>query len=125
MLECPKCKTINYLDPYAFWNFEGNTKCAGCDTVFYIKKRNGQLVDGPTETQGEVDLLPGFAETPDFQPIQGPGKTRPGPRARKDFYGKPTPITRNIRGNLISGRPLRPDELIGSKPRFIVTGEGE
>lgn len=125
MLECPKCKTINYLDPYAFWNFDGNTKCAGCDTVFYIKKRNGQLVEGPTETQGEADLLPGFAETPDFQPIQGEGKTRPGPRARKDFYGKPTPITRNIRGNLISGRPLTPDELIGSKPRFIVTGEGE
>lgn len=118
---CPKCKTINYLDPYSFWNFEGNTKCAGCDTIYHIRKRNGQLVK-MEEGSGEVDQLPGFAETPDFKPIEGPGKTSPSPRARPDVLCRPKPITRNIRGNKVSGAPLKPEDLVGSVARFIIEG---
>lgn len=126
MMECPSCKTVNYLDPYAFWNFTGNTKCAGCDTVFYIKRRNGQTLEGPNAVNEEPDLLPGFAESPEFEPIVSEDKVRPGPKARPDFVGKPIPMTRNIRGNLVSGRPLTADELVGSRPRFILAGgEGE
>ena len=28
VLTCTKCSTKNFLDPYPFWNFSGNTKCA-------------------------------------------------------------------------------------------------
>lgn len=119
MLICPKCEVINYLDPYMFWDFKGKTKCAGCDTVYAIEKKNGQLVSGPTEAPGPADLLPGFAETKDFVPIEGEGKIRPSPQARPDVLCKPKHVRVNIRGNPISGAPLTPDELIGSRPRFI------
>ena len=123
MLICPRCGVINYLDPYSFWNFRGTTKCAGCDTVFFIEKKNGQLANGPTETTGTADRLPGFAETPDFKGISGPGKTAPGPRARADFFGRPKAVSRNIRGNLISCAPLTKEDLVGSRPRFIIEGK--
>jgi len=30
------CDTINYLDPYCFWDWEGTINCAECRTVYYI-----------------------------------------------------------------------------------------
>lgn len=120
MLICPKCDTKNFLDPYPFWNFKGKIKCAGCDTIWYLEKENGQLIRGPEEASGEPDLLPGYAETQDWKPITGPGKTRPAPQARPDFQGKPIPIVRNVRGRLVVGRPLKAEELVGSRARFLV-----
>jgi hypothetical protein len=90
MLTC-KCGVKNYLDPYPFWNFTGRTKCAGCDTVYAVAIAGGKAVTAPRptkETSGDL-VLPGFADTPDWKPITGPGKTRPAPQARADVYGKP------------------------------------
>ena len=121
VLTCPKCLAKNFLDPYPFWNFNGKTKCAGCDTIYVMQFVNGHLIEGPVEGDGEPDLLPGYAENKDTQPIAGAGKIRPAPQAREDpFSGKPKAITHSIRGRPVSGRPLQPDELIGSRARFIV-----
>jgi hypothetical protein len=79
-------------------------------------------VSGPEEGKGAADLLPGFAEKQDYSPISGPGLTRSAPRARKDAVCKPIPIERNVRGKIISGHPLKKEDLIGSKPKFIVAG---
>ncbi len=40
------CDTINYLDPYYFWNWEGKITCAECGTVYYIHMINGFNVQG-------------------------------------------------------------------------------
>ena len=123
MLRC-RCGVKNYLDPYPFWNFKGRTKCAGCDTVYAVEIEGGAAVREPTPTKEEAGplVLPGFADTPDWKPLVGPGKTRPAPQARADVYGRPKPIVRNVRGRLVSGRPLKADELIGSRSRYIVQG---
>jgi len=123
MLKC-KCGVKNYLDPYPFWNFKGRTKCAGGDAVYGVEIAAGAPVAEPkptTSTEGLL-VLPGFADTRDCKPLVGPGKTRPAPQARADVYGKPKPIVRNSRGRLVSGRPLKPEELIGSRSRYIVEG---
>ena len=77
---------------------------------------------GPDEGQGTPDLLPGFAEKPDNSPISGPGLTRSAPRARKDAVCKPIAMERNVRGKILSGHPLKKEDLVGSKPKFIVAG---
>ena len=123
LLTCPKCKTKNYLDPYPFWNFAGTTKCASCAQVYRLKIDNGTCVSGPDATEGKVDLLPGFAEQ-GTTPISGPGLTRPAPRARKDSVCRPISIERNIRGQIISGRPLKQEELAGSRAQFMVKVAG-
>jgi hypothetical protein len=41
ILECPKCETINYLDPFSFWNFKGKVKCAGCGSIWAYELVNG------------------------------------------------------------------------------------
>jgi hypothetical protein len=121
LLTCPKCKTKNFLDPYPFWNFKGTTKCAGCAAVYRLDISNGTCTGGPEAVQGnKVDLLPGFAEKQDYSGISGAGLTRPAPRARKDSVCKPIPMSRNIRGNTISGHPLKKEELVGSKAKFMV-----
>ena len=122
LLTCPKCNTKNFLDPYPFWNFKGTTKCAGCATVYRLEISNGTCISDPEPANGKADLLPGFAEKQDYTGIDGPGLTRPAPRARKDSLCKPIPMTKNIRGNLVSGHPLKKEELIGSKPKFLATG---
>ena len=126
MLKC-RCGVKNYLDPYPFWNFRGRTKCAGCDTVYAVEIAGGAPVGAPRPVAGKGEgagplVLPGFADTADFQPLVGPGKTRPAPQARADVYGKPKPIVKNSRGRLVSGRPLKADELVGSRSRYIVEG---
>jgi hypothetical protein len=122
VLICEKDQVKNFLDPYAFWNFKGKTKCAGCDTIYEIELANGQAVHPPRQSSGTADLLPGFAETKDYKPLAGPGKTRAGPKPREDLLCKPKPVQHSIRGKLVSGRPLKREELVGSRARFIVEG---
>jgi hypothetical protein len=123
LLICPSCKTKNFLDPYPFWNFKGKTKCAGCNKVWRIETAVGACTTGPEAADGTPDLLPGFAEKPDYSPISGQGLTRPAPRARKDSVCRPIPIQKNVRGNAVSGRPLKKEDLLGSRPRFIAEGK--
>jgi hypothetical protein len=121
VLTCPKCLTKNFLDPYPFWNFNGKTKCAGCDTIYVLQFVNGQLIEGPAASDGQPDLLPGYAEDKDFNPITGEGEVRPAPQAREDpFSGRPKAVTKSIRGRPVSGRPLQPEELVGSRAKFII-----
>jgi hypothetical protein len=121
ILHC-ECGTKNYLDPYAFLNFSGTVRCAGCDQVYAITLQAGFVTSGPDKADGEPDRLPGYAETADFQPITGAGKTADSPKAQATIIGKPKPITQSIRGRPTSGRPLSEEELIGSRPRFVVEG---
>jgi hypothetical protein len=124
VLTCPRCLTKNFLDPYPFWNFSGKTKCAGCDVIYVVQFASGQLVEGPAEGDGQPDLLPGYAEDRDSSPVGGEGKIRAAPQAREDpFSGKPKAITRSIRGRPVSGRPLQPDEIVGSRAKFIVEAD--
>ena len=127
VLKCAECGVKNYLDPYPFWTFTGKTRCAGCGTYYAVAIANGNPVESPERTAGSPNdpdlVLPGFADTPDFKGVSGEGKTRPAPRARADVYGKPKPIVRNSRGRLVAGRPLKPEELIGSRARYIVEGK--
>ncbi len=120
VLTCPKCSTKNFLDPYPFWNFTGNTKCAGCDAIYAMAFSNGQLKSGPTATSGKADLLPGYAEDKAGAGITGDGKIRPAPQARPDpFSGKQKHVTKSLRGKPVSGSPLKKEDLVGSKARFI------
>ncbi len=119
LLTCPSCSVKNYLDPYPFWNFKGTTQCAGCKKIWQLETVNGTCVSGPTAASGAATLLPGFAEKPDYSPNSGAGLTRPAPRARKDSVCKPIPIEKNVRGKIVSGHPLKKDDLIGSRPKFI------
>ena len=120
LLTCPACKTKNFLDPYPFWNFKGKTKCAGCGKIWRLETASGACVSGPEAADGQADLLPGFAEKPDYSPISGPGLTRSAPRARKDSVCRPIPIQKNVRGQIVSGRPLKKEDLVGSRPKFIL-----
>lgn len=120
VLTCTKCFTKNYLDPYPFWDFQGNTQCAGCGTLYAMKFVKGQLVSGPTASSGKVDLQPGFAEDKSGAEISTVGKIRPAPQARPDpFTGKQKQITQSLRGKPVSGRPLKKEELVGSRAKFI------
>ncbi len=122
ILRCEVCGTKNYLDPYAFLNFSGTTKCAQCDQAYAITLQAGLVTSGPERTDGEPDRLPGYAESVDFQPVTGAGKTADSPKAQAQIVGKPKPISQSIRGRPTSGRPLSPEELIGSRPRFVAEG---
>ena len=122
LLICPKCETKNFLDPYPFWNFKGTTKCAGCNAIWRIQTSSGVSLAKPEEASGTADLLPGFAERQDYSGISGPGLTRPAPRARKDAVCKPIPMKRNVRGKIIAGYPLKNEDLVGSKAKFMVAG---
>jgi hypothetical protein len=119
LLICPSCATKNFLDPYPFWNFKGTTKCANCGKLWRIETSSGTCISGPEAATGTPDLLPGFAEKPDYSPISGPGLTRPAPQARKDSVCKPIPIEKNVRGKIVSGHPLKKEDLVGSRPKFI------
>lgn len=120
VLTCPTCLVKNYLDPYPFWNFAGNTKCGGCDQVYSVKFVNGQQVSGPKAASGKADLLPGYCEKQDGSEITG-DKIRSAPQARPDpFSGKQKAITTSIRGKAVSGRPLKKEELVGSRAKHIV-----
>jgi hypothetical protein len=120
VLTCAKCSTKNFLDPYPFWNFSGNTKCATCDTLYAVTFVKGQQVSGPTVSSGKADLLPGYAEDKSGAGITGEGKLRAAPQARPDpFTGKQKQITQSIRGKPVSGRPVKKEDLVGSRARMI------
>jgi len=117
ILECPKCETINYLDPFTFWMFKGKIKCAGCDAIWAYEIQSGTRTGPPVAAQGPHDKMPGYAQSKDWKGITDPTKVNKGPQAREDFQGKPIPITKNKRGNPVSGTPLKPEDLVGSRPK--------
>jgi hypothetical protein len=117
IMECPKCETINYLDPFTFWNFKGKIKCAGCDSIWAYELVNGTRTAAPAAAEGKHDKMPGYAQSKDWKSITDPSKVNPGPQAREDFQGRPIPITVNKRGNPVSGAPLKPEDLVGSRPK--------
>ncbi|MBI3002138.1 MAG: hypothetical protein HYY54_00635 [candidate division NC10 bacterium] len=121
LLECSKCNTINYLDPFSFWFFKGKTKCAGCDAVSYIEMDNGQRVK--TEpAEGKPDKLPGYAQSKDYKTdYRTPDKVSPPAYARPPDV-KHGPTYKNVRGNLVAAGPLNAEDLVGSRPRFILEG---
>jgi len=120
VLTCAKCSTKNFLDPYPFWNFEGNTKCASCDALYAVKFVKGQQVSGPTAATGKADLLPGYAEDKTGAAVTGEGKIRPAPQSRPDpFSGKQKHVKQSLRGKPVSGTPLKKEDLVGSRPKFI------
>jgi hypothetical protein len=120
VLTCFTCGTKNFLDPYPFWNFSGNTKCAGCDQIYGVGFKNGQVVKEAAATSGKADLLPGYAESEDGTPIDAAGKIRSAPQARPDpFTGKQKQISQSIRGKVVSGHPLKKEDLVGSRAKFI------
>jgi hypothetical protein len=119
ILECPKCETINYLDPFTFWNFKGKIKCAGCDSIWAYEVVNGTRTAPPAAAQAPHDKLPGYAQSKDWKSITDPSKVNKGPQAREDFQGKPIPITKSKRGNPVSGSPLKPEDLVGSRSKVF------
>ncbi len=119
LLICPQCKTKNFLDPYPFWNFEGTTKCAKCASIWRLKIVSGVSVSNPEKASGEPTLLPGFAETQQYEGISGPGLTRSAPRARKDSVCRPIPIQSNVRGHRVIGYPLKKEDLVGSRAKAM------
>ncbi len=123
LLECPTCEVINYLDPFTFWFFKGKVKCAGCGAIWELEITNGQRVAGPTAAAPPHDKLPGYAQSKDFKTkITEAGKVNPPVMARADFVGKPIPIYKSVRGKPVSGGPLKPEDLVGSRARFIHEG---
>ncbi len=123
LLECPTCEVINYLDPFTFWFFKGKVKCAGCGAVWELEITNGQRVAGPAAATPPHDKLPGYAQSKDFKTkITEAGRVNPPVMARADFVGKPIPIYKSVRGKPVSGGPLKPEDLVGSRARFIHEG---
>ena len=47
------CNTVNYLDPYCFWNWEGKINCAECGTVYYIHMIQGHMYAGPRKNRAK------------------------------------------------------------------------
>ena len=97
MLRCA-CGVKNYLDPYPFWNFKGRTKCAGCDAVYAVEIAGGAPVGEPKRTKSEDGplVLPGFADTADWKPLVGPGKTRPAPQAIEGSHAQSLCVFRGV-----------------------------
>jgi len=123
ILECPKCETLNYLDPFTFWNFKGKTKCAACDTVYAVGYSNGQRVQGPDPAQGPHDKLPGFAQSKDYKTsYTESGKVSPPLYARAPGQ-KHGPTYENVRGKLVAAGQLTAQDLVGSRARFILEGK--
>lgn len=108
------CAALNYLDPYTFWDYKGNVKCAGCDKLFYIEQEAGYKTVGPEAARGDEFRLPGYAETPDLQSLSGEGKTSQPPRALPTFLGRPKNVTQSKRGILCACSALEPEDLEGS-----------
>ena len=52
------CDTINYLDPYCFWNWKGKINCAECGTVYYIHMIQGLMYKGPDEQPAGTSPTP-------------------------------------------------------------------
>ena len=109
------CDTVNYLEPYCFWNWEGTINCAECGTVYYVHMIQGHMYRGPDEKAGEkADILPLFADKPNdgyrcYLPgIEG--RTRPYTCLPRDIYlGHADTVKFSIRGRPVRGwRPQPP-----------------
>lgn len=113
-LKCDSCKALNYLDPYTYWDFKGNVKCAGCDKLYYIEQEAGFKVEGPEAARGTDYNLPGYAETEDLQSLSGDGKTSKPPQHLPVFLGRPKNVTTSKRGKPVACTQLKPEDLVGS-----------
>lgn len=109
------CNTVNYLDPYCFWNWQGNINCANCKTVYFVHLINGHMYEGPTEKAGEKpDTHPLYADKPLEGYINfGPGtegRTRPFECLPRHIYlGVPDMVKFSVRGRPVRGfRPQPP-----------------
>jgi hypothetical protein len=109
------CDTVNYLDPYCFWNWEGKIACAGCGTVYYIHMINGHMYSGPEEKAGaEPDIRPLYADKPlegyTAIPTGTEGKTRPYHCLPREIYlGRADMVKFSTRGRPVRGwRPQPP-----------------
>ncbi len=123
LLECPKCQVVNYMDPFSFWNFSGKIKCAGCDAIYAVAFTNGQRVKGPDPAQGPHDRLPGYAQSKDFKTeYKTTDKVSPPTYARPPDQ-KHGPTYKSVRGKLVSAGKLAAEDLVGSRPRFILEGK--
>ncbi len=80
---CKKCNTVNYLDPYCFWNWEGKINCAECGEVYYIHMIQGHMYKGPEPRPGEEpDIRPLYAD----KPLDGYKNYLPGTEGRTRPY---------------------------------------
>jgi hypothetical protein len=103
-----QCDTINYLDPYCFWNWEGTINCAECGTVYYIHMIQGFMYKGPEERPGEKpDTSPLYAD----KPFEGYANYRPGVEGRtRPYECKPRSVLLGVADMVkfsIRGRPVR------------------
>ncbi len=122
---CKGCDTVNYLDPYYFWNWEGKIKCAGCDEVYFIHMIQGFMYRGPEKRTGEKpDILPVYAD----KPLEGyvgivagtEGKTRPYKCLPRDIYlGRADMVKFSTRGRPVRGwRPQPPSTGVAGSCGF-------
>jgi len=111
---CKSCDTVNYLDPYTFWNWEGKTKCAECGKVYYVHMIQGHMFRGPEERPGEEpDILPLYADKPNqgytyYLPGVA-GRTRPYECLPRDIYlGRADMVKFSARGKPVRGWAPQP-----------------
>jgi len=118
------CNTVNYLDPYTFWNWEGTVNCAECGTVYYLHMIQGFNFKGPEERPGaKPDLHPLYADKP-LEGYKGylpgiEGRTRPYQCLPRHIYlGRADMVKFSIRGKPVRGwRPQPPSAgIAGSFP---------
>ena len=117
------CETVNYLDPYCFWNWKGNINCAHCGTVYYIHMIQGHMYEGPTEQKAgtKPDTSPLYADKPLEGYINYPsgmeGRTRPFHCLPRHIYlGVPDMVKFSIRGKPLRGwRPQKPSAGIAGQ----------
>jgi hypothetical protein len=120
------CDTVNYLDPYCFWNWEGKIGCAECGTVYYIHMIQGHMYRGPNEKPGEAaDIMPLFADKPnDGYSCYLPGiegRTRPFTCLPREIYlGHADTVKFSIRGKPVRGwRPQPPSAGVAGSFGFF------
>lgn len=120
------CNTVNYLDPYCFWNWKGTINCAECGTVYYIHMIQGHMYEGPEERPGaKPEISPLYAD----KPLEGyrsylpgtEGRTRPYQCLPRHIYlGKADMVKFSLRGKPVRGwRPQPPIAgIAGSFPFY-------
>ena len=119
-----KGNTVNYLDPYCFWNWEGKVNCAECKTVYYIHMIQGFMYRGPEEVNEKPDTSPLYAD----KPLEGyrnylpgiEGRTRPYQCLPRDIYlGTADMVKFSARGRPVRGwRPQPPSAGIAGSFGF-------
>jgi hypothetical protein len=121
-VEGKTCDTVNYLDPYCFWDWEGTINCAECGTVYYIHMIKGFMYKGPEIRAGEKpDTSPLYADRP-YEGYKNyrdgiEGRTRPYEcKPRSWLTGVADMVKFSIRGRPVRGwRPQPPSAgLAGS-----------